>query len=187
MLLRRLRRGVCRAWFERRFLVESDPAEWAVTVSAEGIEFTGLQVRMSPGRRAHHAVELTAVGTLAVHHHRRRENKTAHIGCRHRREDHRGAEVVVGDERRLIRDINTHADHRRVVADNVDAMKNVADEFGVGDVTDDELGTRIDVRVGGRPGSGMQRVEHANDVTRVEQGSGDMAADEPGASGDKNV
>ena len=82
-------------------------------------------------------------------------------------------------------DVGAEPDHRRLMADGLDAGERRGDGRRVADIAVDELSVWVDDRllaVGGR----QHAVEHPDEVAVSEQPIDDRGTDEAGAAGDEN-
>ena len=102
----------------------------------------------------------------------------------HRREQHRGAEVVVRGVKRQVIEIDAEADDRCLVADCVDSFQRSVVGVPIPDVAAQKLRARIDDRL-----DLMRRrvngIEHDDGMALIEQLRNHRAADEPGTAGDE--
>ena len=89
------------------------------------LEVAGLEGRAVPRRRLLLAVLGARVAALAVDHHRAGQDERIDTALVHRGEERRGAEVVVAGVQRQVGHRDAGADHRRLVADHVDAVEQV--------------------------------------------------------------
>ena len=104
-----------------------------------------------------------------------------------RAQQHRRAEVVVGDVVGDVAEVDAEPDHRRLVADRRDAVDRARDHVRIADVALDQLGARVEVV---RP-LAVRGLEQDVSSTRTsrparEQRVDDVRADEAGAAGDED-
>ena len=126
------------------------------------------------------------VTALAVDHHRAGEHQPPDPGAVHRREQHGGAEVVVPDVGRQVLQVDAEPDHRRLVADGVNAVQGGAGQFP--DVGLGPLGAGVE-RI--RPVAGVdgrqQGIEHPHLMAAIQQGRRDVSADEARTAGQEDA
>ena len=161
--------------------------ERRAAVRAGRLEAAAVEVGGRARRRAHHAVLRAGVAALAVDDHARSQHQPAgEAAGGERLEQHRGAEVVVGDVVGDVADVGSETDHRRLVADGGDAGHRAGDRAGVADVALDPLCARVHVLRPLAVGGGQQHVQHAHLVAGLEQRVDHVRADEAGAAGDED-
>ncbi len=128
-----------------------------------------------------------SVSTLTVDDHAARQrDPPAEAALGQPSEQHRRAEIVVGDIAGHVTDVQPQADHGCLVADRVDSVHGFTDDIGVADVAVQplrpgrQLGFSVTVR--GR----VQPVDDPDLPSLSKKGRGDMRADEPSAAGDQD-
>ena len=141
----------------------------------------GRTARRGPGKPVR-----ALIAALPVDNHRRRQNQTTDARARHRGQKYRGPDLVAVDVVRRIGEVDTKADLRGLMADDVDAIEGRSTGGGIGDVADQQLDPRVDRRWASVH-IGAQRVEHPHAVAAFERSGDDGAADETGSAGHEHV
>jgi hypothetical protein len=157
-------------------------ADWARRLEAPGGE-----VGRAAWRRAHDPVLGARVATLAVDDHARRQHQpAAEVLLGECTQQHGGAEVVVRDIVGDVADVEAESDHRRLMADRLDAGDRPCRRLRISQVALDPVGARIQVVGPLAMRRREQRVEHAHVVAVIEQRVDHVRADESGAAGDED-
>ncbi len=187
VLLVQLRRRVDVAGIQRGVLSHRARGERRSAVRAGRLEAAGLQVVERAGTGPHVAVLGARVAPLAVDDHAACEHEApADAGGGELAQQDRGAQVVVADVVDDVAEVDAEPDHRRLVADVIDAGQATSDDRGVAHVTVDPLRARVQVVRPSRVSARQQSVEADHVVARVEQRVDDVRPDEPRGAGDED-
>ncbi len=195
VLLHELGRRVHVARIRRSILADQAGQQGRAAVRAARLEPASRQISHQPRARTPRPVQRALVTPLAVDHHRGCEHKPPYARCRHLGQQHRGAEIISAHILRSVGEAGTEADHRRLMADEVDAPKRRCDGFRIAHIRADEVpraGGGL-VGWGGRTARprlvrGDQRAEHIEPGHRVTfggKGVHDVRADETRSAGNQ--
>lgn len=161
-----------------------DRAAAVCRTRGSGVEAARREIGLGARTGAHPTVVGAVVAPLAVDDHGPGQHQFAHPALRHRRQQHRGAQVVAAHIGGGVREVLAEADHRRLVAYGVHATQCRRHRLPVPYIGVDPLPVQRRgrwCRMGGR----QEGVEDDGLMAVFGEGGDDVRADEARTSGDQ--